>query len=133
MLSPEEVADRLLANPKVEGISLSGGEPTAQAPALAQLVRLLRKQRELHILCFSGFRYENLIHRPLESGVADLLSQIDLLIDGPSVQALTQGDTFAGSSNQRMIGLSDRPLPGSGALGNPPGGGAYPPGEYFGR
>lgn len=114
LLSPEEVADHLLADPKVDGISLSGGEPTAQAPALAQLLRILRKRRELHILCFSGYRFETLLHRPPESGVADLLDLIDLLIDGPYLQSLNQGDTFAGSSNQRMIQLSDRALPGSG-------------------
>jgi len=52
--------------------------------------------------------------RPAESGVLDLLSEIDLLIDGPYIQAQNTGDTFAGSRNQRMIALSNRPLPGSG-------------------
>ena len=113
-LTPAQAAARLLANPAVEGITLSGGEPTAQAPALAAMLTLLRAERELHVICFSGFPYETLLRRSPESGVPALLAQLDLLVDGPYLQARNTGDTFAGSSNQRLIPLSNRPLPGSG-------------------
>jgi anaerobic ribonucleoside-triphosphate reductase activating protein len=114
-LSPTAAAARLLADPAIEGISLSGGEPTAQAPALAAMLRRVRAQRpELHILCFSGYPYETLLTRPPESGVPALLAEIDLLVDGPYLQAHNLGDTFAGSRNQRLIPLSERPLPGTG-------------------
>jgi anaerobic ribonucleoside-triphosphate reductase activating protein len=113
-LRPTEVAARLLSTPDIEGITLSGGEPMAQAAGLAEMLRSVRATRSsLHVICFSGFTYEALLRQPPASGVPDLLSQIDLLIDGPYVQALNQGDTFAGSRNQRLIPLSQRPLPGN--------------------
>ena len=113
-LSLEDTAARLLSNSQIEGITLSGGEPTAQAPALASLLKMIRARRELHVICFSGFPYENLLQRPDASGVKDLLAEIDLLIDGPYIQSQNTGDTFAGSRNQRMIALTNRPLPGTG-------------------
>jgi anaerobic ribonucleoside-triphosphate reductase activating protein len=112
-LTPAEAAARLLSNPAIEGITLSGGEPMAQAAGLAEMLQIVRATRpDLHVICFSGYTYEALLRQPASSGVPDLLSRIDLLIDGPYVQALNQGDTFAGSRNQRLIPLSQRPLPG---------------------
>jgi anaerobic ribonucleoside-triphosphate reductase activating protein len=111
LISPEEAAGRLLVNPQVTGVTLSGGEPTLQAPALVELIRLLRKQRELHIICFSGYRYEVLQNRHPDSKVRELLDAIDILIDGPFIQSQNTGESFAGSLNQRIIQLSDRPLP----------------------
>jgi anaerobic ribonucleoside-triphosphate reductase activating protein len=112
-LTPAEAAARLLSNPAIEGITLSGGEPMAQAAGLAEMLHIVRTSHpDLHVICFSGYTYEALLRQPASSGVPDLLSQVDLLIDGPYVQALNQGDTFAGSRNQRLIPLSQRPLPG---------------------
>jgi hypothetical protein len=34
------------------------------------------------------------------------------LIDGPYIEKLNTGDTFAGSRNQRILKLRDRPAPG---------------------
>ena len=111
LMTPEEAADRLLTNPMIEGITISGGEPTSQAIELAKMIRIVRQRKELHIICFSGYTYEQLLKWPEEIGVKDLLSQIDLLIDGPYIQNLNQSTTFAGSSNQRQITLSTRPVP----------------------
>jgi anaerobic ribonucleoside-triphosphate reductase activating protein len=110
-MEPGEAARRLLSNPKIEGITISGGEPSLQAAGLAEMVRLIRQKKDLHVICFTGYRYEELIHRPSESGIHELLGQLDLLIDGPYIQSLNTSTTFAGSSNQRMITLSDRPVP----------------------
>ncbi len=111
-LTPAQAADQLLANPNIEGITFSGGEPMVQAASLAALVRILRSRKELHIACFSGYNYENLLMNPPYPGVQDLLDVLDVLIDGPYIEKMNTGDTFAGSRNQRILKLSERPAPG---------------------
>jgi anaerobic ribonucleoside-triphosphate reductase activating protein len=114
-LSPEKVAKYLLSNPEIQGITISGGEPTAQAHGLVEMIKIARHIRDdLHIICFSGFTYESLQKRPLTTGILELLQLIDVLIDGPYIEGLNHGDSFPGSRNQRMISLSERPLPGAG-------------------
>jgi anaerobic ribonucleoside-triphosphate reductase activating protein len=111
-MEPVEAARKLLTDPKIVGITISGGEPTLQAAGLAEMIGLIRQKRnDLHIICFTGYGYEELILLPAESGIHELLSQLDLLIDGPYIQSLNTSTTFAGSSNQRMITLSGRPVP----------------------
>jgi anaerobic ribonucleoside-triphosphate reductase activating protein len=78
------------------------------------MIKILRAERELHIICFSGYSYAALQQRPPHSGIPALLAQVDLLIDGAYMQELNFSDTFAGSRNQRLIPLSSRPLPGRG-------------------
>lgn len=114
LLTPAQAADLLLANPKIEGVTFSGGEPMLQAEGLVALARMLRSRRELHIACFTGYVYENLLLAPPHPGVEGLLREIDVLIDGPYIEKLNTGDTFAGSRNQRVLKLSDRPAPGEG-------------------
>lgn len=109
--SPSQAADQLLSNPEVEGVTISGGEPMVQAEGLAALIRILRSRKNLHIICFTGFVYEGLILKPLFPGVQNLLDLLDVLIDGPYLEKQNSGDTFAGSRNQRILKLSDRPAP----------------------
>jgi anaerobic ribonucleoside-triphosphate reductase activating protein len=105
---PEALVDELLGNPYVTGLTFSGGEPMMQAAALARLVRLARKQRDLTVISYSGFTLEQLQHRPPAHGVADLLDQLDVLIDGQYRPALNDNQGLRGSSNQRVHHLSGR-------------------------
>jgi anaerobic ribonucleoside-triphosphate reductase activating protein len=105
---PEELADRLLANPQVNGLTFSGGEPFAQASALARLARLARQKRNLNIISFTGYRFETLLNTPPERGVFDLLDQLDILIDGPYIAAQNNGVGLRGSTNQRIHYLTRR-------------------------
>lgn len=111
LLTAHSAAERLLENPAVEGITISGGEPMIQAPGLAAMLRIIRARAEVHVICFSGYRYEALQQWDSSRGVQALLSEIDVLIDGPYIDALNNGLTFAGSSNQRILTLSNRSQP----------------------
>jgi anaerobic ribonucleoside-triphosphate reductase activating protein len=106
-LTPEAILQRLNLD-ELEGISLSGGEPMLQAAGLAELVRGARQRKDLNIICFTGYRYEQLVKDPPRTGVAELLAQIDVLIDGPYVEALNDSVGLRGSSNQRVIHLTRR-------------------------
>jgi anaerobic ribonucleoside-triphosphate reductase activating protein len=108
LMTPEELSDRLLEDPNVTGITFSGGEPMLQAAGLAQTARLIRSRREVNIICFSGYRYEHLLHNPPSPGVDDLLEQLDVLVDGPYIEARNSGVGLRGSDNQRIIHLGGR-------------------------
>lgn len=97
------VAEILASHP--DGITISGGEPFLQAPALAELIGLVREREDLGVICYTGRTYEEL-RESIEA--QPLLEVIDLLIDGPYVLELDDGLPLRGSSNQRLVHLSGR-------------------------
>lgn len=105
---PVELAAELLADPGVAGLTLSGGEPMAQAAGLAALVRAARALRDVTVVCFTGYRLERLRERPPAPGVAELLALTDVLIDGLYVARLDDGKGLRGSGNQRVHHLTPR-------------------------
>jgi anaerobic ribonucleoside-triphosphate reductase activating protein len=100
------VVDALLTDPFVTGITISGGEPMLQAPALLDLVRCARRLRDLNIICFTGFTLKKLTSPPRSSAITSLLEELDVLIDGPYIQSLDDNRGLRGSSNQRVHQLS---------------------------
>ncbi|MFE1596846.1 4Fe-4S single cluster domain-containing protein [Nocardia sp. NPDC058705] len=108
LVPPAELAADLLAGPAFDGLTLSGGEPMLQAQALAELVRRIRAENEITVICFTGFTLARLRATPPGPGVAELLSQIDILVDGPYVAARDDGRGLRGSTNQVVHHLTDR-------------------------
>lgn len=101
-IQPEALADHLLSVHGMSGLTFSGGEPMLQAAGLADLVRRVQSQREITVICFTGYWLESLRRRPPAPGVADLLAVTDVLIDGPYEEALNDDKGLRGSSNQRI-------------------------------
>lgn len=88
-----------------EGLTLLGGEPFDQAEALAELASLARRNG-LGVICFTGFTMEEAGRKP---GGAELMAQVDLLVDGPYVADRPETErALVGSSNQRFIHLTER-------------------------
>lgn len=106
-LLPEQIIERLPFD-EITGLTFSGGEPMEQAGALAKVIHLARQRRDLDVICFTGYRYETLIKRPLESEVHSLLQLVDVLIDGPYIRELNNSIGLRGSTNQRIIYLTNR-------------------------
>ena len=99
----------IIANYDVEGVTYSGGEPMAQAEALSRLTDMVRKSRDLGVVCYSGYTWEYLRSR----GTADqqeLLSRVDLLIDGVYLEGRHADLLWRGSANQRLLPLTARYL-----------------------
>ena len=88
-----------------EGLTISGGEPFLQAEALAELVRSVRKRRDMGVIVYTGYRMEEL---PALPGGPELLGQTDLLIDGEYLQRQDDRRGLRGSANQRVIPLTER-------------------------
>jgi anaerobic ribonucleoside-triphosphate reductase activating protein len=105
---PEDLAAELLNDSRTTGVTLSGGEPMAQAAALAATVRAVRRRRDVDILCFTGYRLETLVTGSVVPGATELLSEVDLLIDGAYVEGLDDGVGLRGSRNQRFHELTGR-------------------------
>ena len=106
-VSIEETLLRAEANPILSGITLSGGEPFAQAAGFARLASEARRMG-LSVMIYTGYTWEQLADSPAP-GVRDLLLAADILVDGPFVQALADpGLAYRGSRNQRVIQVRDR-------------------------
>ena len=103
-ISVDELRMEIAASGR-NGLTISGGEPFLQAEALAELVQGVRRFRDVGVIVYTGYSYEELTEMP---GAAGLLAETDLLIDGPYVRELDDGRSLRGSSNQRVLPLTDR-------------------------
>ena len=102
------LAEDIVNNRQIDGISISGGEPFIQAGKLSALLSIVKRHRpELNVLVFTGFEYEELNWPEASS----LLSLIDLLIDGKYQSDNNEGIGLRGSRNQSFVYLSDALLP----------------------
>ena len=104
----EVLAAELLYNPFINGFTFSGGEPFLQAAGLAELIRVARQKRDLSLICFTGYQLADLEALSSNRGVQNLLSQIDVLIDGSYQKELNDNRGLRGSSNQTIHHLTDR-------------------------
>ncbi|MCZ3366918.1 MULTISPECIES: 4Fe-4S single cluster domain-containing protein [Methanobacterium] len=103
----EELAQKILNIPNIEGITFSGGEPFDQAKSLASLGCIVQKEG-LSVVTFTGYTLEN-IQNSADPGWQDLLSVTDLLIDGPYIsEGHDPTNLWVGSYNQRYHFLTSR-------------------------
>lgn len=102
--SIEEIAKLWENNKLIDGVTFSGGEPFVQPENLLKLVKKV-KERNLHVLIYTGFLYEDL--KALNDKVVnEILSLADILIDGPYIESKKDPTLlYRGSSNQRIIDL----------------------------
>lgn len=88
-------------------VTFSGGDPLYQLQPLTTLARAVKAAGKT-IWCYTGFIYEDLL---ADSRYDEILSLIDVLVDGPFIFALRDTDLrFRGSSNQRIISLRNADL-----------------------
>lgn len=106
IISVGDMVERILASEDVEGVTFSGGEPFAQAQALAELAEHLQA-RGMNIVIFTGYTFAELTaaHDP---AWLHLLAVTDLLIAGPYKQELPVQDYLRASANQQLVFLTDK-------------------------
>jgi anaerobic ribonucleoside-triphosphate reductase activating protein len=96
------IGDALAA--KVDGLSISGGEPMQQPEAVYWLLEAAREAK-LSTLMFSGYTIDEI--RALPRG-PEILERLDVLVDGRYVAAERLGKGLRGSTNQVIHVLSPR-------------------------
>ncbi len=108
----EEEVMEALSPDYIAGLSLLGGdpmEPANQRGLLPFLKNVRARFPEKSIWCYTGYTYEGgRLKEPQANceATGELLSYIDVLVDGPFVEALKDIRLkFRGSSNQRVIDM----------------------------
>jgi len=91
------------AGRRVDGITISGGEPFAQPEALEELVSFCGEITTGDILVYSGHSYEK-----LKKDFPGILKKIDVIISEPFVEAETDELIWRGSDNQKVWLLSEK-------------------------
>ncbi len=102
LTSVDAVVADIAKNGLITGVTLSGGEPFEQPGACALIARAAH-ERGLNVWAYTGYLYEDLLSRD-DKDIAAFLGEIDVLVDGPFVQARKSYTLkWRGSSNQRLI------------------------------
>ena len=106
-IAVQALARHILSLPLLlEGVTLTGGEPFEQGPALAGLWRSLAALRpDWDLVVFTGYTHRHLRGR---ADAGPLLAVADLLIAGPYRADRPAATPLIGSTNQRMVALTER-------------------------
>lgn len=104
LVSIDKILMRLQSNPVLSGVTLSGGEPFAQATEFGRLAVATRAMG-LSVMTYTGYTMEQLLTMP---EAVLLLEHTDILVDGPYIEALRSPRLkWRGSYNQSIIKMPD--------------------------
>lgn len=101
LIAVDVLAGQIVDNNEIEGITISGGEPFLQQPALCELIRKVKEQKNIGVIIYTGMKYDDIKD-------TDLAKQADLIIDGEYVEELNDDKSLRGSSNQNIICITER-------------------------
>ncbi len=103
-MDTEKIIARMDANPLLDGITLTGGEPFEQ-PEACRILADAAHARGLNVWAYSGYTFEQLCAVPEKRR---LLEACDVLVDGPFLLEERSLDLrFRGSKNQRVLKVSE--------------------------
>ena len=100
----DELIEDVLKNKMIKGVTFSGGDPLEQADKFAYMAKAF-KDAGLNIWCYTGYTFEQVLENmKKDSGLRELISNIDVLVDGRfELKNKKEELKFKGSSNQRTI------------------------------
>lgn len=103
----DRICEAIRANPLLDGVTLSGGDPLLQPEAMCRFLRALKERTGQNVWCYTGYTLEECLADPARRAC---LRYIDTLVDGRFVEALRDPRLdFRGSSNQRIIDIARLP------------------------
>lgn len=93
-----------LGSPYIDGLTILGGDPLEpeNVPVVASIIDSVRSRfkNTKTIWLYTGRRYEKVKDLPM-------MSNVDVIVDGPFVEAKKVIGKFYGSSNQRIIKIKE--------------------------
>lgn len=102
--TPAQLLALVQRNPLAKGVTLSGGEPFAQAQEMIPFVELLRRHG-YEVASYTGYTFEELLAGT--QAQRQLLALLDTIVDGRFLQQqLTLDLRFRGSRNQRILNVA---------------------------
>jgi len=109
MIAPLDLAEVIVSTPRIEGLTLTGGEPFEQAAELAPLAARVRGHGR-SVMVFTGYELGELVTDAHQA----LMVSCDILVTGRYRRAeRSLGLAWRGSANQRIHFLTDRYGPAS--------------------
>ena len=92
-------------------LTFSGGEPFCKAKELAKVARLVRAVKDVEIITYTGYLFEDLLEMAnTDKDIKDLLTVTNYLVDGRFEKDKKTLDWFyRGSSNQRIFDMTCYP------------------------
>jgi len=106
----DEVIAQMTANPLLDGITLTGGDPMYDPEKTANLlyslyIRLGDRWKQLNVWLYTGYKWEQLMdHYQKNNDVGRILALTDVVVDGKFLEHYADARlAFRGSYNQRMI------------------------------
>lgn len=101
-MTTDEVISAMRSNPLTDGLTLSGGEPFAQAEDCLTVARAAHGCG-MSVWSYSGWTFDYLLNDGTDAQKA-LLRELDVLVDGPFLLAeRSLSLNWKGSRNQRVI------------------------------
>jgi anaerobic ribonucleoside-triphosphate reductase activating protein len=91
------------ANPLLDGVTFSGGDPLFHPEEFRALSRRVKQETGMNIWCYTGYTLEQI---EADASLKAAIEFVDVLVDGPFREALYDPYlAFRGSSNQRILRL----------------------------
>ena len=103
LIEIEVLAENIVSQDKISGITISGGEPLMQAGRLSKLLDSVSKKKKLNTIVFTGFSMKELIWKEAH----ELLERVDVLITGRFHHRKNDNKGLRGSWNQEIHFLTD--------------------------
>jgi anaerobic ribonucleoside-triphosphate reductase activating protein len=106
-ITAEEILSLIRGTQLLQGVTLSGGEPFAQAEVLAAFAKQV-KVMGLDIVTYTGYTFEELLEMSKDAqGIKLLLERSDFLVDGPYLASERDlSISYRGSRNQRFLDVA---------------------------
>jgi len=102
----EELVEWVVSIKGIDGISISGGEPTEQLKPLNRFIAAIKEKTNLSILLFSGRTEKDILKL---AGGRELIAVLDILIEGLYIRELSNSPgIWPSSENQKIRVMSKR-------------------------